>query len=475
MMNIFLVAEPVAAALIMLLLKGRSIAVRTILLFAAILHVCGTLCIFCFPESPITQDILPEWIGTDNLSIIFLAIISFLFLCSSAHGWFWLPAAGKYENHGGEGIPEHIFCAATAVFVAAMTLAVCARNLGLLWVAVEATTLASAPLIMFHRSKSALEAMWKYLLICSVGIALALLGTFMLEVAVRNPDGSAPGLNIALLQSPELVINTEWFKAAFIFCFAGYGLKMGLAPFHFWLPDAHSEAPSMVSVMLSGALLNCSFLGIIRVISIAPESLHGFCNELLIAFGVMSLLTAAIFMIRQGDFKRMLAYSSCEHMGLLAVFWGLNEYETGLLHMGLHSLCKMLLFLTAGNILLACGSRSIKKVSGIFGSLPVNALVWCVGILMICGMPPSPLFITEYRLVMAAGGVLGGIILFLLFIVFAAMTAAALRMTAGGSGKESIRPEAGKTAEELAFLPCCLLAGVVCVGILLTVREAGLI
>ena len=178
-------------------------------------------------------------------------------------------------------------------------------------------------------------------------------------------------------------------------------------------------------------------------------------------------------MIRQKDFKRMLAYSSCEHMGLLAIFWGLGMYETGLLHMGVHSLLKMMLFLTAGNILMAYGTRRIARNSGILADIPLNAVIWIFGIILICGMPPSPLFITEYRLISVAGGVLGTIILVLLFIVFAAMSSAALRMITGCNRENTLKIDAGKAAEELAVLPAALLLAAVVAGILLICREAG--
>ena len=175
-----------------------------------------------------------------------------------------------------------------------MSLVVFSANFGLLWVAVEATTLASAPLIAYHRSRGAIEAMWKYLIICSVGIGLALFGTFMLGAALRFSNSTGTDLSFAAVAAAGKNINVQWFKAAFLFCLAGYGLKMGLAPFHVWLPDAHSEAPSLVSVLLSGSLLNCSFLGITRVMKIAPAELQPFCREYLIAFGVLSLLILGI-------------------------------------------------------------------------------------------------------------------------------------------------------------------------------------
>ncbi len=436
-----------------ILFAGRrsSLAARVLLLLAALLHAACVIALYRL-DGPVDSG----YLGVDSLGLWVVSITSVLFLCVSVHAFFWLPMARRFEG-GGDGrslMRENLFCAILPCFLSTMTLVALSRNFGLLWVAVEATTLASAPLICFHRSAGSLEAMWKYLLICSVGIGLALFGTLMLGVAIRPPEGVAPGLGFAVLGSGFNTVNPAWFKAAFIFCFAGYGLKMGLAPFHTWLPDAHSEAPSMVSVLLSGALLNCSFLGIVRVLGVAPAELRGFCNGYLVTFGVLSLAVAALFIIRQGDYKRMLAYSSVEHMGLLAIFFGLGEEVIGLVHMGVHSLTKMMLFLIAGNILMACGTRRVEKISGLFERMPRTAWLWVAGLFLICGTPPSPLFVTELLLVRRAGWWLGGAILILLFAVFCGMSVIVFRMVGGRAAPESGESrEAAYAAEKLAWLP----------------------
>ena len=413
---------------------------------------------------------LPEWIAADSLSMVVATVTGVLFFCASLHAAFWLPATLRYEAREGAPMRENVFCALLCLFLSTMMLVVFSRNYGLLWVAVEATTLTSAVPILFHRSAGSLEAMWKYLLICSVGIGLALFGTFLLGVAVPD-DGGAARLGFDSMALSRARMAPAWFKAAFLFCFAGYGLKMGLAPFHTWLPDAHSEAPALVSVLLSGALLNCSFLGIVRVLAASPEALLPFCRELLVGFGMFSLLTAAFFVIRQSDYKRMLAYSSVEHMGLLAVLWGLDVRDYALIHLCMHSLCKMLLFLVAGNILLAWGTRKIEKVGGLFGVMPLTATLWLTGVLMICGVPPSPLFVTELKLVLHAGPWLGGIVLLLLFMVFCGMTSTAVRMTMGDGAKPD--GEAVRAAERLSLLPAALMPLPIIFGIYLICVLTG--
>lgn len=449
MMLLLLVLIPLIGAALIGLLRNHARMVRFILFMTAMFFLLGMALVDCGYDIAFNNP-LYNFLQADLYSKVVATVTAFLFFCSALYGFFWLPIARKHEK---DAMKDHIFAMILCAFISMMTLAAFASNFGLLWVAVEATTLASAPLIRFHRSQGALEAMWKYLLICSVGIALALFGTFILQLAVRNSGFST--LDFTTLSVIHNRLHPEWFKLAFIFIFAGYGLKMGLAPFHTWLPDAHSEAPAMISVLLSGALLNCSFLGIVRAIGIAPDALLPFCRELLIGFGILSLITAAFFLIRQSDFKRMLAYSSVEHMGLLAIFWGLGATDTALAHLSMHSVCKMILFLTAGNILLSAGTRKVDAVTGLFRNHPRTAAVWFIGVLMICGMPPSPLFVTEYLLVSHAGPVLGCVILFLLFLIFGAMTHTVLKMTAG---KDNMIPEpAAAQCEKLSLIPATLL------------------
>ena len=412
------------------------------------------------------------WLKLDTAGCWILFITSLLFLAVAAQTYFWLPA--EYEaaalRHGGDPrqhfMPERIFLACIPAFAGTMTLVVTSWNLGLLWVAVEATTLCSAPLILFHRSSQALEAMWKYLLICSVGIAFALFGTMLLGVAVRSSE-NAPGWWYALLSAKETVIEPAWFKAAWIFILAGYGTKMGLVPFHAWLPDAHSEAPGTVSAMLSGSLLNCSLLGILRFYRLAPESLLPFCKTLLAVLGLLSLLIAALFIIRQGDFKRMLAYSSVEHMGIATLILVFCGEEIMLPHLLGHSFIKMALFLTAGNLLLAYGSRSIAGIGGMLGELRRNAVIWTGGILLICGAPPSPLFVTEFSLIATAPAWVGIIVAVLLFAIFAGMTMAALRMTMGEKGTLQCPEILAKRAEKLWLVPGVMILAATLLGLYL--------
>jgi len=261
------------------------------------------------------------WLVLDAAGLLFLSITSALFLAATAYA---VPYLRREHDHAtrdaAEGFlfsnaPEAVFTGCLLLFLAAMTLVTVSQHVGLLWVGVEATTLASAPLIYYHRHHRSLEATWKYLLICSVGIALALLGNFFLAAAA----GSTP-LVFSELAARSGQLNVPWLKAAFLLVLVGYGTKMGLAPLHTWLPDAHSESPSVISALLSGALLNCAFLGIIRTQQVcAAAGLGVFSRALLVDFGLISMAVAAVFIVGQTDFKRMLAYSSISQAGYMLI------------------------------------------------------------------------------------------------------------------------------------------------------------
>jgi hydrogenase-4 component F len=344
------------------------------------------------------------WIGLDAAALVFLTAISVLFLASAVYAVGYLARESRSpQQHVDEEQPfanysEAVFVGCLLLFLATMTLVAVSRHLGLIWVAVEATTLASAPLIYFHRHPRSLEATWKYLVICSVGIALALLGNFFLAVAARAHGGTPVPLVLEGLMAQARQLDPAWLRAAFLFFLVGYGTKMGLAPLHTWLPDAHSEAPSVVSALLSGALLNCAFLAIFRVHALlVAAGLGSFSRELLVLFGLFSMLVAALFILGQADYKRMLAYSSVEHMGILALGVGLGGLATygALLHAVNHSLTKGMLFLAAGNLLACYRTKSTAATRGVFTRLPITGLLWLAGFLAITGSPPFGPFLSE--------------------------------------------------------------------------------
>lgn len=354
---------------------------------------------------------------TDTLRNFLLILTPVLFVANLVQSFFYLPESSRRESGG--HMSNVLYYALLFLFFGAMMFSLLASSLPLMWVAIELTTLVSAPLITYHRSRESLEAMWKYLLICSIGIAFALFGTMLVLHA----------------QSTGSVM---WYKAGFAFVLAGYGTKMGLAPFHTWLPDAHSEAPAPVSALLSGALLNCSFFAIVRVREMMPFAATPFCDAAMLILGILSIAVGAVFMVRQTDYKRLLAYSSVEHMGLVIILFSLALSSSGTmlwyalaLHIAAHSITKTLLFQTAGNLLLAFRTRAVSVVQGLGVSMKGHAALWLIGLVLICGMPPSLLFFSELCLVLVSPIWISATVLMLLFIVFAAMMKVGLSMTFG--------------------------------------------
>lgn len=309
------------------------------------------------------------------------------------------------------------------IFMFTMLLVGVTNNLGL-WIAIEMTTLVSALLMILYTKKSSVEAAWKYMIICTVGITFALFGTILTYYgAVKILGESGNALNWTALIAVADQFDPTIMKLAFIFILIGYGTKAGLAPMHTWLPDAHSEAPTPVSALLSGVLLNCAMYGIIRFYTIATKSTgQEFTGTMLIIFGLLSLGIAVPFIILQEDYKRMLAYSSVEHMGIIAIgigFGGTLGIFGAILHMFNHAMTKSLMFFGAGNVLLKHETKEIKKVSGIVKSMPVTGTMLLIGGLAITGSPPFSIFISEFT-ILSAGFLKGYYIpsaLFLLFII----------------------------------------------------------
>jgi hydrogenase-4 component F len=428
-----------------------SARVRWLLLLAgAVGHALAVGVLFLRPPAPL------GWLRADELGLLFLAITSTLFLLVTIYS--------GAQRQSASGHPERVFSGALLLFLAAMSLVCVTQHFGVIWVAVEATTLASAPLIYHHRSARSLEAAWKYLVLCSVGIAIALLGTFLLALAA---PGAGDPLWLPALLRADVVLDHQLLRVAFIFLLVGYGTKVGLAPLHSWLPDAHSEAPSPASALLSGALLNTAFLAVLRawqVLGAAGE--HAFGSALLVGFGLLSLALAAAFIVGQRDYKRMLAYSSMEHMGILALAVGVAGAASygALLHALNHSLAKALLFLAAGNILVVYGTKSIADVRGVGRRLPWTGALWVIGFLAIAGSPPFGLFISEFLILKATleqgRFVVAGLYLLLLAAIFAGLASSVLRMTHGSAG-EATEPGGGEPWQRV--LPPALLAGAVLV------------
>jgi hydrogenase-4 component F len=316
------------------------------------------------------------------------------------------------------------------LFVASMLVAVLASNLGVLWVAMEVTTVLSGVLVGISRRPHALEAAWKYVVICSLGIALALFGTVLMYYAATPLLGHGnAALDWATLATVAPHLNPALVRLSFAFVLIGFGTKAGLAPMHTWLPDAHSQAPSPISAILSAALLNCALYAILRFHALAVRALGpDFSAHLLLAFGLISVAIAIPFILIQHDVKRLLAYSSVEHIGIVATAVGVGgrlALFAALLHLLNHALTKCGMFLATGTVIQRLRTRNISRLGGVARAAPSLAVLLLLGGLALAGSPPFGPFLSEFTAVRAAMGrgigLLGALLLALLAVAFGAM------------------------------------------------------
>jgi len=279
------------------------------------------------------------------------------------------------------------------------------NSVGIYWIAIELTTLVSTFLVAFERVAESMEAAWKYIMVVSAGISLALLGTILFYWGGSFVLGPSYKMTWSVLADAAPQINPVLMVLAFLLVLVGYGTKVGLAPMHTWLPDAHSEAPAPVSAMLSGALLNTAMVGIVRFLAITRRTSIGELPQLvLVLFGTVSLLIGALFIVRQKGIKRLMAYSSVEHMGVVALGFGFGGplgIAGALYHMLNHSLNKSLMFFGAGNVMRAYGSKEIGHIRGVGRLLPAQAGLWLAGAIAITGAPPFGLFLSEFTIMRA--------------------------------------------------------------------------
>lgn len=369
-----------------------------------------------------------------------------------------------------------------ALFASLMLASFATGSLGLLWVLIEASTLASCVLVGLEAKALSLEAAWKYIIISSFGVTIALAGTVFLYYSASSLVGSASDhLTWQFLHAHADGLQAQSLRLAFLLAVVGYGTKVGLAPMHTWLPDAHSEAPSPASAMLSAALLNTGMYAIVRFQAIAGAGLGGrFTNHVLLIFGFLSIVVGTLFIVLRGNFKRVFAYSSVEHMGIIAValgFGGVLGLYGALLHTLSHAIGKAVLFLTSGDAVLRYRTRLIDEVHGMIGAVPLSGAVLVLASVAIAGSPPFGLFLSELTIVRAgfAGSspALAMALLALLAVVFVALVRATAGMTFGeGPGRVRGSPYAERGARLYAATP--LVAGLGALLVLGVWVPAGL-
>jgi hydrogenase-4 component F len=409
---------------------ARAVHAATV---AATLAAAAAVVVGVAREETVTA--LDGLLRADALSAWMVALIGIVASLAGAEvlgGW-----------HGGSAEASRRFYPLFHLFVFTMLLAVTTDDLGLMWVAVEGTTLASVFLVNFHRTRASLEAAYKYLLICSVGIALAFVGTVFVYFADAQRLGAEThALRWTTLLRWAPMLPPRVLELAFVFLLVGYGTKAGLAPMHTWLPDAHSEAPAPISALMSGVLLSVGIYAVLRfktVVDLAAGP--GFSRRLLVLFGLGSMAVAAAFLWSPTNFKRMLAYSSVEHLGLVCLglgFGGIWGVAGAALHLGNHALAKSVLFLLSGRIRDAYGTVEIPSVRGLLVTMPVTGRGFFVALLALLGLPPFGLFISEL-LIFGAGfregwGFAAALGLVLLLIAFGGLLRALHHMAYGVSG-----------------------------------------
>lgn len=404
------------------------------------------------------------WLFLDALSAFHLLIMMAVFIISACFAWIYFT---RDTRHAPLSLHQaRLFSCLFTQAQAAMLLTLLANNLGLMWVGIETTTLATAFLIHLHPSRESLEAMWKYILICSVGVAFAFLGTLLTAAAAQGlPIASHEILHWTVLKAHANLLNPALLKTAFIFILVGYGTKAGLAPLHNWLPDAHSQAPAPVSALFSGFMLNAALYCIMRFIPILNLTLGSpdWSSGLLKGFGLLSVLVAAAFIIFQTDIKRLLAFCSIEHMGIILLGIGLGGAGVfaALFHALNHSLAKTLSFCSAGRLGQIFGTHDMRKMDGTFRIQPIWAMGLFASLLALIGVVPFALFISEFLLIKSAvaSGQYYSLVLFLLGagVILTGMLGRAIRLFWGTPDQNIPAQSAGKLEKFLVIAPLLAL------------------
>ncbi len=402
-----LILIPLAAALVCLLIDNRRVHEYATVCACAAISV-GAL--FLARGALLGETIKSSGgiIYVDALSAFMLLIITLLSLAAAIYSIEYM--GSELDSGHLDGKTHRYYYLLYNLFIFTMVLIPIANNLAVLWMAVEGTTLASALLVGLYRKRQSIEAAWKYIILCTVGITFALLGTFIIYYASSGVSGGKGALEWTTLLAMAPRLNPATVRLGFIVIVVGYGTKAGLAPVHNWLPDAHSEAPTPISALLSGILLNCAFYGIMRFAVIARASLgYPFVRDMMFLFGISSVVVASTFMLIQRNAKRLLAYSSIEHMGIIALSFGVGGpfgFYAALLHILNHAIGKPLMFFVTGRIKSRYGTVESEQISGVLKTMPLVGAVGFAGIMALAGAPPFGMFISEFLMLkgMAAEG-----------------------------------------------------------------------
>jgi hydrogenase-4 component F len=457
--NIYLILFlPMLTATVLAILPGYRLSAR-INMASAFLTFLAALSLF------IDKPVSGRYLLIDDLNIVFVVLNTFVAFTTSVFSASYI----AHELETGHLTETHLrfYHTMYQVLLGAMNLALVANNIGLMWVAIEVATLTTVMMVGIYRTERALEAAWKYFILGSVGIALALFGTILIYMAARPVVGE--GLNgmiwtVLIARAAEL--DPALLNLAFVFLLLGYGTKVGLAPLHAWLPDAHAEGPTPISAVLSGLLLNVALYAVLRfklLMAANPKAIAP--GPLMATLGLLSLVFAGFMLYRRKDIKRMFAYSSIEHMGIIAFAFGLGgplANFAGLLHMTMHSLTKSAIFFTVGQIAQAKGTQKIADIRGLTVTHPLLGWGLVVGVIAIAGMPPTGIFMSEFLIVsstIARAPLLAAPLVIGLLVAFAALLLR-LHGLAFGEPSGSMAPVKASSLPLAMHLGLVFLAGV---------------
>ena len=391
-----ILAIPATAALLLAVLPGYKLTAY-LNVVAAFLSFLAALSLFFF-ERPVPGP----YILVDDLNNVFIVLTTFVAFTTSVFSASYI----EHELEIGRLTPTFLrfYHAMYQVLMFALNLALVTNNIGVMWVAIELATLTTVMMVGIYRTHEALEAAWKYFILGSVGIALALFGTILVYMAAQPAIGEGlESMVWTTLMAHASVFDPSLLNLAFVFLLLGYGTKVGLAPLHAWLPDAHAEGPTPISAVLSGLLLNVALYALLRfkmLLAANPEALAP--GALMISMGLVSIVFASFMLYRRGDIKRLFAYSSIEHMGIITFAFGMGgplANFAGLLHMTLHSLTKSAIFFAVGDIAQVKGTQKIADMGGLTKSNPVLGWGLVLGVVAIAGLPPLGIFMSEFLVV----------------------------------------------------------------------------
>ena len=386
---------PAISAAGLALLPGYRLAAR--------LNVVAALLTFLTALSPfVVEPVSGQYLLVDDLNKVFIVLTTFIGFTTSAFSASYI----EHEIDIGRLTPAFLrfYHAMYQALMFSMNLALVANNIGLMWVAVEVATLTTVLMVGIYRTHEALEAAWKYFILGSVGIALALFGTILVYMAARPVIGEGTDAMVwTVLVSRAAAFDPALLNVAFVFLLLGYGTKVGLAPLHAWLPDAHAEGPTPISAVLSGLLLNVALYALLRfkmLLAVNPGSIAP--GPLMVTMGLISVIFASLMLYRRRDIKRMFAYSSIEHMGIIVFAFGMGgplANFAGLLHMTMHSLTKSAIFFAVGHIAQVKGTQKIADIGGLTVTNPVLGWGLMLGVVAIVGLPPLGIFMSEFLVV----------------------------------------------------------------------------